>query len=207
MKKRINSSFSIIFSAVVILLVLINAYSCCGSDCTQKESTDVPPEVLNKADSFIKSRTGNEFFNSYITPDLLQTKYTPPYYEMVYRLRIPDKPYVDELIKFTIDSTGNVLKNRDITGIPNCMAFPEECDFSINEENAIQIARENNLEEGIKDWNVEFIWNPQINRYVWHIRSTTQEMEGDFGYRGQGEEAIINPASGEVIAINKWRVN
>jgi len=189
------------------ILLLIISYSCTCSSCGKSDTIDLPMEILKKADSFIKSRTGDDFFAKYITPDFQLTKHTLPYYEMVYNFYIPEKPYVNGLIKFTVDSSGTVLTNRDITGIPNCLRSANECEFNVDEKRAVQIARENGLEEGIKEWNVSFIWNPQQDRYVWQILSTFQEIKGDIGYRAEGKEAIINPSDGEVIAINKWRIN
>lgn len=192
---------------LIAIFLLINTYSCSCSNCGKNDMVDLPMHVLKKADSFIKSRTGDDLFGEYITPDLQLTKYTPPYYEMVYNLYMPEKPYVNSLIKFTVDTSGNVLTNRDITGIPNCFRSLEECNFSVDEKQAKQIAELNGLEKGIKEWKVAFIWNPQRDRYVWHVLSTFQEIEGDIGYRAEGKEAIINPATGVLIAMNNWRIN
>jgi len=191
---------------VTVLLAGFLIYSCSCLTCGSKEEANVPLEVLEKADSFIVSKTGDEFFNSYITVDFFRTKHTEPYYEMVYSLYIPEKSYVDALIKFTVDSVGNVVKKRDIIGIPNCRYYPQECEFIIDELAARQIAIENGLEVGIKEWKIGFIWNAKYGIYVWHILSTLEEMEGEFGYRAKGKEAIISPSTGEVIALNDWNI-
>lgn len=191
---------------ITALLVSFLIYSCSCSSCSNKEEANVPLDVLEKADSFIVSKTGEQFFKNYITADFFRIKHTAPNYEMVYRLYILEKSYVDVLIKFTVDSVGNVLKNRDIIGIPNCGFFPQECEFNIDELAARQIAAENGLEEGVKEWKVGFIWNSNYDKYVWHILSTLEEMEGESGYRAKGEEAIIDPSNGEVIALNDWNI-
>ena len=189
------------------ILLLTSSYNCTCSSCGKNDKVDVPKDILTKAESFIKSRTGDDFFEKYITLDFQLTKHTPPYYEMVYNLSILEKPYVNGLIKFTVDTSGNVITNRDITGIPNCFRSAGECDFNVDEKRAIQIARENSFEEGIKEWKVEFIWNPQRELYVWHILSTFQEIEGEVGYRADGKGMFINPSGGDVIEINPWRIN
>jgi hypothetical protein len=191
---------------VTALLVGFLIYSCSCLTCGSKEEANVPLEVLEKADSFIVSKTGEQFFKDYISVDFFRTKHTPPYFEMVYSLYITEKSYVDVLIKFTVDSVGNVVKNRDIIGIPNCHYYPLECEFNIDEQTARDIATENGLEEGIKEWKVGFIWNAKYGKYVWHLLSTLQEMEGEFGYRAKGKEAIIDPSNGEVIALNDWNI-
>ena len=190
-----------------IVLIFISNYSCSGSCCSSDNKTDVPSQVLKKSDSFIKSRTGDEFFEKYISPDFQLTKNTPPYYEMVYKFSIPEKVYANGLIKFTVDSSGNVMTNRDIIGIPNCYRSEDECTFKIDKKWAKQIAIEKGLEQGIKDWSIEFIWNPQRDRYVWHVRSISQEIDGEIGYRAEGDEMLISPANGEVILKDKWRIN
>ena len=197
---------SLVLSVFLILLVsLLTACKCRA--CDDQEKGTVPIEVLSKADSFIVASTGREFFNQYIKPDFARTRHTPPYYEMAYRFFMPEKPYVDALIKFTVDSVGNVLKNRDIVGIPRCLNFPEECDFNIDEQSARQIAVEMELKDGIKEWDAGFMWDFKLQKYVWRILSTLTELGSDENYKATGQEMIIDPVTGEVLALNDWRVN
>jgi hypothetical protein len=125
---------------------------------------------------------------------------------MAYQLYMPEKPFVNTTITFTVDSVGKVVKNRDIIGIPNCRTKPSECNWQIDKEGAIQIAKRYGLEKGIKDWQVGFIWNPERQIYVWHILSTIREFSGDFGYRGNGKEMLIDPVFGDVLALNDWKI-
>jgi hypothetical protein len=204
-KKFIKASISIaVLSALISTSVLT---SCKCLSCSKGEEAEVPLEVLAKADSFIISTTGKVFFDKYITADFFKTKHTPPYYEMAYKLFMPDKPYVNATIKFTVDSVGNVLKNRDIVGIPKCRYFPEECNFKIDEQTAKLIAGEKGLKEGIKEWDAGFLWDFKRERYVWNILSTLNEFGGEDNYKAAGQEMIIDPTSGEVLALNDWRVN
>jgi hypothetical protein len=191
---------------ITILVISWTFYSCSCSTCGKKEEASVPIDVLNKANKFIISKTGEEFFNKHITPDFVKTKHSQPYYEMAYRLYVPEKPYVNTVITFTIDSIGNVVKKRDVIGIPNCKEKPTDCNWQINKENAVLIAERYGLEKGIKDWQVGFIWNPERQIYVWYILSTIREFEGDFGYRGSGKEMLIHPVHGDVLALNDWNI-
>jgi hypothetical protein len=202
-KKLVRRSLLLLGS----LFVLFNICSCSCSCASKDEVTKVPADVMQKSDAFIKSRTGDEFFEKYITPDFHLTKHSPPNFDMVYKFSIPEKVYANGLIKFTVDSSGNVLMNRDITGIPNCFRSEDECEFKIDGKWARQIAVQHGIESGVKDWQVEFVWNPQRDRYLWHVRATYNEIQGDIGYRADGEEIFINPANGEVIAKDKWRIN
>ena len=179
-------------------------YSCSCSNCSKQEETVVPIDVLKKANAFIISKTGEEFFDNYIAPDFVRTKYTPPYYNMTYNLRMLEKPYVNNKITFTVDSIGNIIKERDIIGIPNCNAHPSQCNWNLDKEAAIEVATKNGLEKGVKDWQVDFIWNPERQIYVWHIVTVLREIEGDYGYRGIGKDMVIDPVTGEILALNDW---
>ncbi len=193
-------------SEVFILLAIgINLYSCTSNSGKQRESV-VPFEVLYKANVFVISKTGLEFFKSYIASNIAKSKHIPPYYEVAYNLYIPEKPYVNALITFTVDSNGNVIENRDIIGIPSCKNKPAQCNWQIDKETAINIAQENGFAKGIKEWQINFIWNPERQIYVWYILSTIREFTGDFGYRGMGNEMIIDPANGKVLALNDWNI-
>ena len=198
---------SLLILALTSLIIVVTLMSCKCRACEDQEQGSVPLEVLIKADSFIVASTGQDFFNKYITADFARTRHTPPYYELAYKFFMPEKPYVDATIKFTVDSVGNVIKNRDIVGIPRCKNFPEECDFNVDEQTAIQIASEMELKEGIKEWEAGFLWDFKLQRYVWKILSTLTELgEGDH-YKATGQEMVIDPNTGEVLALNDWRVN
>ena len=195
-----------VFSALLLISVTILT-SCKCRACEDQEQGSVPLEVLTKADSFIVASTGKDFFDNYITADFARTKHTPPYYEMAYKFYMPEKPYVDAVIKFTVDSVGNVLMNRDIVGIPMCLNFPEQCEFNIDEQTARQIASDMELKEGIKEWDSGFMWDFKLQRYVWRILSTLTEYNYDDNYKATGQEMIIDPNTGDVLALNDWRVN
>jgi hypothetical protein len=195
---------------VIVLIILITSAiitSCKCRACSNQGETVVPDEILAKANTFITVSTGKDFFEKYITPDFFKTRHTPPYYEMAYKFFMPEKPYVNAVIKFTVDSLGNVMKNRDIVGIPKCINFPEQCVFNIDEQTARQIASDNALNEGIRDWDTGFSWDFKMKRYVWRILSTLTEFgEGDH-YKASGQEIVIDPNTGEILAFNDWRVN
>ena len=205
--KKNKRFFLFIFSLILFAGISIASYSCKCRACSNQEEAVVPLEVLAKADSFVISKTGKEFFDKYISVDFYQTKHASPYYEMVYKFFMPEKPYVNSLIKFTVDSTGILVQKREIVGIPRCRYYSEECEFSIDEETARKIAKENGLEEGIKEWKAGFLWDVKRERYVWNILSTLHEMSGEDVYKATGKEIIIDPTNGEVLALNDWRVN
>jgi hypothetical protein len=194
---------SLLLTALTFIL-----YSCSCSRCDEQENSEIPLEILRKADSFVISKTGEEFFRKYITPNYSKSKFLNPNYLIVYNFYMPEKSFVNNQIRFSVDSTGNVLTDREIFGIPECNLNPFSCDFIIDENTARQIATEYGLEKGIKDWDAGFIWDAKYNRYVWHIISTLEETrtETSEGKKARGKEIIIDPTSGEVIARNDWRI-
>lgn len=194
-----------IFIIISLILMSIFIEACRCSSCSRQEQTVVPTVLLNKANDYIKQRTGDAFFEKYISPDFVRTRFTPPYYFLTYRLIMPDKPYVNTVIQFSIDSTGNVVKERDIIGIPDCMEGG--CSFNVTEENAVKIAEDSGLEKGIKAWKIGFLWDPKLKQYTWHILSTSSESQSSEGFRGYGKEIIIDPNSGLVLEMNDWHVN
>lgn len=197
-----------LFLTVVLILVSVSLLTSCKCRaCEDQDENSVPLEVLTKADSFIVASTSKDFFDKYITADFARTRHTPPYYEMAYKFFMPDKPYVNAIIKFTVDSVGNVIMNRDIVGIPRCKNFPEECKFNIDEQKARQIAQQYELKEGIKEWDAAFMWDFKLQRYVWRILSTLTEYEYGDNYKATGQEMVIDPNNGEVLALNDWRIN
>jgi hypothetical protein len=197
---RAGHKYLILFGFILSLII----QACRCPSCSSQE-TSVPKEILVKANEFIKQKTGNDFFEKYISPDFVKTKYAPPYYFLTYRLIMPEKPYVNTVIQFSVDSNGTVVKNRDIIGIPDCQEGG--CSFKITEDEAIKIANDSGLEKGIKPWKTGFIWNPKHNQYIWDILSTSTEMQSSEGFRGSGKEIIIDPNSGLVLEMNDWHVN
>jgi len=193
----------LLLGLLVANLFLINACSICN--CGNKTQTKVPYKILEKSNQFIISKTGEEFFKNNIFLNQDKTVKRDTGYIIVYDFRIPGKEYVNEEISFMVDSAGNLVNKKDIKGIPDCLN--NNCDFSINESKAKQIAADNHFEKGIKDWKTDFVWNEEHEKYVWAIQSTTFETEGAQGYRGGGEIIFIDASSGKVLDTKGWRVN
>jgi hypothetical protein len=205
-KKTINTlTFKLLFISIVLFSIFSTGCTC-GS-CAKNENSGIPLNILKKSDQYIISRTGNEFFRKYITIDFSQSKHIPPNYLMVYKFYMPEKTFIDEIIRFNVDSTGNVLKQYEVVGIPDCSSNPMNCDFVVDEKMARQIATENALPKGIKDWKIDFVWDAKYKRYVWQLLSTVKESQGEFGYRGEGEQISIDPNNATVIDKHSWKIN
>jgi len=198
-------SFDLIFLLLLSFILFYNGCSC--KSCGDNQEAQIPLEILKNADQFIISKTGDEFFKQYITADFLQSKHIVPNYLMVYKFYMPEKPFVDELIRFTVDSSGKVLTQYEIVGIPECNTNPLDCDFVVDETIARQIASENGLPKGIKDWKIDFIWEAKYNKYVWKIISTSKETLLQDHDRAEGDLIIIDPSNASVIEKESWRIN
>ncbi len=99
---------------------------------------------------------------------------------------------------------GNLVGGQKISGIPDCTNG--DCDYSIDESKAKQIAEAQGLEKGIKNWKTDFVWNDKYENYVWKIISTSSESQGSEGYRGSGKEMLIDANNGKVLESNSWHV-
>jgi hypothetical protein len=163
--------------------------------------------VLKKADQFIISKTGDDLFKKYITVDFSLSKHIEPNYLMVYKFYMPEKSFVDEVIRFTVDSTGKVLTQYEVVGIPNCNSNPNYCDFVVDEMIAKQIATQNGVSKGIKDWKTDFVWNSKFNKYVWEIISTTKESKNGDNTPSEGEKIVIDANNSSVLSKDSWKIN
>jgi len=200
-----------VFSVDLIIIALFSAFifysGCSCKPCSEQEESQIPLSVLKKADQFIISKTGDDLFEKYITVDFSLSKHIEPNYLMVYKFYMPEKSFVDELIRFTVDSTGKVLTQYEVVGIPNCNSNPNDCDFVVDEMIAKQIATQNGVSKGIKDWKTDFVWNSKFNKYVWEIISTTKESKNGDNTRAEGEKIVIDANNSSVLSKDSWKIN
>jgi len=177
----------------------------------------IPEEVLASAREYVISKVGETFFDSYITwrpelsgfkplvrsdnalrlnrPDWLRS----PRYVIVYRLRIPEKPFVDETVVVNIRADGGWFEDTAYDeGLPDCVSHPEECEFPIDEQGALEIAGNAGLEPGRKPWEADFRWFGREHKtYAWEVRNELAE--------GFGEVVLIDANDGTVIEKGEWR--
>ena len=207
MKISLCKIFSVDFLIILLISFFLFYSGCSCKTCGEDEESQISLNILKKADHFITSKTGDEFFKKYITADFMQSKHISPNYLMVYKFYMPEKIFVDELIRFTVDSIGKVLTQYEVVGIPDCNVNTMDCDFVVDEKIAKQIAIESGLAKGIKDWKADFVWDSKYNKYVWQLLSTLKESKGDFGYRAEGEQIVIDPNNASVLIKDSWKIN
>jgi hypothetical protein len=192
--------FTLIFSSLLFA-------ACCTCRSVGNNGDDIPSKLQKKADQFVISKTGEDFFDKNIKPEYDRITKIKDGYLMVYRFSIQDKEGVEGEIRFSIDSLGNIQKDKEIAGIPDCSSNKDNCGFNISKEEAKSIAKFAGFEKGIKDLDAEFIWNAANKKYIWLIRATLTENKGTDFYRSSGKIMSIDPGSGEIIGTEDWRVN
>jgi hypothetical protein len=195
-----------------------------------KQKMPIPDSVIAKSDSIIVSKTGPDFFHKYIhrvnydtssgsvfdlpcldthpAKALLEEYPEDPDggpdhnipYTVLYRFKIPGKPWIDEPIRFYFDSTGSVIGGPP-QEIPEYLAHPDSCTFGIDSVTAINIARKAGFEEGISPWEMSFGWSNEglmNKKYTWVVRNTLHHWEGHIIW--------IDPNSGVVLQRGEWTV-
>jgi hypothetical protein len=208
-------------------LLLISLLFCYCSEISEVEDNpkiiidrEIPDSIIFKANNFLISKVGEQFFNSYIKFDSDISRYSPadsfciehpescveyllePHYYFVYSFKIPEKDYVDEIIGFVTDTIGNIVPSSEAYGIPKCTNNNCWENFPlIEKEEAILIAQNNGLEEGIVDWILSFhFYSGEFDNYVWSVSNTLYQSSSESG----GKILLIDANNGIVIQTSNW---
>lgn len=181
-------------------------------NCKVVHVPSLPLQILAAADQFLESRVGQEFFSNNIVINKHKSRlYLPDnYYRVVYNVTAANIPLPGGLIEFCLDTAGAVIPADEggYYGIPDCIGNPGECQFPISEAQALAIARNTGLEEGIKPWTTSFYWySGKIHSYVWAVTCTLEEnKKPDLQvYSAYGKSVIIDANSGDIIKLGEWR--
>ena len=121
-----------------------------------------------------------------------------PHYILAWAFRMTGKPFVDHRIHLWVDEKGNLL--QDEIHIPNCKALPALCVFSVDEADALRIAREAGLEDGLEPWKASFHYHGD-GRFVWSV-SNLMTRDDDGSEEGNGVQ--IDPSTGTVLGRFGW---
>ncbi len=193
-------------AGVAILVVFLASV---GTMASEPGSHAVaPPEILASAREYAISKVGEAFFTSYMTVQL--SRFVPvkvedigrpglpdwcrhSRYEVVYYLDIPDKPWVHVPCVVNIREDGGwFVDPNPYEGLPDCVSDPGECEFRIDRDAAVEIARDAGLEPGAGAWRTLFSWGGRAGTYVWDVYNT---LPGTGGGRG----IVIDANSGKVL--------
>lgn len=203
---------STVFFITILVSLLLSACSCPVCDIVDNrypktlKMMGIPEKIKEKVDNYIAGRTGEEFFLKNVSLNETASFFDSVKYYWVYDISMPGKEWVTGKIDLFTDSLGNIDRLMEINGIPDCGMNPQGCTFDTTPYAAIEIAKKEGLKPGIKEWSQKFLWNAKFNRYVWQIISTLQESQGSQGFRGSGEEIIIDASTGEKLDFTEWKV-
>jgi hypothetical protein len=216
--KSKNNKLILYFCILIFLFIYLNACSLPSPPPSPNpqdtEIKPIPAPVIDKSNQFIIAQVGQEYFTAYISFDSTKSRYYDaeqgehisafmrnPYYLMVYSLKIPEKPFVNGMIQFTVDINGDVIAEREPDGIPQRLKDPQEGEFPIDEQMAIDIAKDAGLEAGIKDWKTSWYWYAgELKTYVWAVSTTLGESSGGAG----GKVVIIDANTGILLMTSGW---
>jgi len=197
---------------VALLSLLLQACSCPVCEITDNrypktfKLTGVPESLKTKVDSWIAAKTGESFFTNYIKLNETASYFDSVKYYWVYDITIPEKDFVTGKIDLFTDTKGNIDPLMEVNGIPDCESNPSTCTFDITPQKALVIATKEGLKPGIKEWTLKFVWSQKFNRYVWQIISTLEESQGSNGFRGSGQELLLDASSGAKLDLSEWKV-
>lgn len=183
---------------------------------------DIPDSIIQKIDIFIKSKVGEKYFNSFIKLDTIKSnfrqsyrithpsscaeKLKSPHYLLIYNISVPDMGAEVAEIDLISDTLGNLISDCYIDKTPVC---PDNDCWNyfpvVKKEDAIKIAKDAGLEEGIKDWIISFHFDFEDSKaYVWDIK-TTLSGEGTYSDQGaSGKGILVSSIDGLVIRIYNW---
>jgi hypothetical protein len=177
--------------------VLIGLIACGTSLANELETKNqaMPEEVEIVAQDLIKAKLGSKYNTWEIS--LYSAKRQSYSWRIEYRFGIPEVPWVQGRIdiKVYIGSYAHFLPR--ITGAPDCINHPNECEFEVNEDRVETIAHEAGLEDGIRPWEYMFLWDDKIESYVWSITTWLDASPYGIGSRN----IVIDANSGEVVCL------
>lgn len=178
----------------------------------------IPTALLRTADSILVSRVGIDFFRNYLALDSTLCSFQhvvldhphpkglidqEPHWVIAYTFRIPEKPFIDQHVSLNIglDGTLRPFPMRHTIAIPDCVQEPRECEFPIDEAAAMEIARKEGLEPGLKSWKAGFTWHGDYG-FIWGVRNTlSSEKQGCIE---SGKTVTIDANTGLLVRTLEW---
>ena len=173
-----------------------------GSPLTGFISEPVPPEIVRAAWEFLGDKAGEDFCQSYVVYDSLESRRVvppedasrAPWSRIRFHLRSLEEPLIKGEINFSLDDSGELLEEQNSWGIPQCDERIGGCDLEVSSEQAKELACSAGLDPGIGGYSVEFHFSGTHQRYYWIVTATYERTET---YE-RGQVATVNTQSGSV---------
>ena len=177
--KGINMRYGHIYMIIYAILFVI--FSCGGSNTLvyyrRSHDRDIPQDIIKVGEQAIIEKVGQQFYELNFTYSHEQSRtYVSngddvEEYWLFWDFQVFGNPYIENTIVLEFDHQGKPLWNGTIHGVPECIKYPESCEFAIDKTRAIELAKKAGLEEGIRPWNLCVKWSREENKlgYYWVI--------------------------------------
>lgn len=197
--------------------------------------SQVPSHIKTKADSILKAKVGDEVFvaiQQYCLgsgPVLANSVWKScddtlrminrrrqqmiseiwnnnkiAYYRFEYELIIT--PRVQYYFTIDIDTSGTLVADRPVL-LPDCASDPSLCSKLLDENEAFQIAEKVNFPNGVKGWDINFVFDESRGRFFWEIRNYSSYKKHYAGCEdAEGEMLKIDSAKGTVFSGKAWKL-
>ncbi len=173
-----------------------------GEKMNEQKSTD---SLYVKTDKFLKDYVGENFLNSYLIKIPSGIVKDSSGYKIPYLEKIDILNYSDTIF-FLLNRSGKIINANKIKGLPDCVASAEFCEFKIDSMQVRKILNDNKIPNGIKPWEITSYWDNTQKRFFWKVKVTEKEIKTPLLERGEGLRIIIDPANGEIVNKEKWRI-
>jgi hypothetical protein len=178
------------------------------SGCSQNKKIDnknLVNSAYEKTDKYISDFSGADFLTKYLVklPEKFSadsTGYSVAYLEKIGKLNYSD------IITFKLDKDFKILNARNIKGLPDCAYSPNYCEFNIDLTRVKKILHDNKLPNGIKPAEISSSWSEKEGRFIWRVMITEKEVKSPMMERSEGLRVLIDPATGEILKKEKWRI-
>ena len=178
----------------------------------------IPESIISAARDGIAERVGGEYADAYFhfapeysslllpeegcleNPGLCDPANSQEQYRILFFFQIPGKPFIDQPILIVLDADGGLVTELDQLNVPQCILNPDECEFPVDQAQAIAIAKNAGLEEGKAEWVTHFLWNYKYKSYVWSVRNLLEQTSNG----ESGEHVLIDANSGNVLMNGRW---
>ena len=176
--------------------------------CSQNKKIDnknLIKSAYAKTDKYITDFAGTDFLSEYLVklPEKFSADSTGC--SVAYLEKIVKINYLDTII-FKLDNDFKISNANNIKGLPDCAFSPDYCEFNIDSAGVKKIIKDNKLPRGIKQAVISSFWSEKEHRFLWRVMITEKEVKSPMMERAEGLRVLIDPATGEILRKEKWRI-
>ncbi len=208
-KKKKMKQLPRIFLVLILIIIGMN----CSSTKSKKLEKAIALYEEKKRAEFQQIKTiADEYLNSKISEGQLlnQIKFDTIYRSssnlVIYNIENQNKILRNNMILVIVDSEMKVdLTNTKLyeSEIKSYIEYPEKNKLLLSRNDLIRIAKQNEIEAGIKPWEIHLtISGKDMNNINWCLRNTLSESNRG-SYRASGKSMCVNIFN-EKIEMTSW---